>query len=162
MRFPVSLKTAVAAVLALAAWPAVAEECATDRVDFRWLGGRAAFKIEIADTYNSRSLGLMYRKSLPLDAGMLFIYRSPQPVSFWMKNTLIPLDLLFIDENGKVTQIRRDARPGDLTPMPGPLDTLMVLEINGGLARRIGLPVDAQMRHPRLDQDVALWPCSEP
>jgi uncharacterized protein len=76
-----------------------------------------------------------------------------------MKNTLIPLDMIFLDEAGRVTDVHENAVPGDLTPIPGPQDTLLVLEIKGGLAARLGLGKGAVLRHPALDPAEAAWPC---
>jgi len=152
-----------AAALGLAmlglAGPAVAGACSEGRAEFRWAGGQARFAVEIADDDAERAQGLMFRKSLPAGAGMLFVYDRPQPVAFWMKNTLIPLDMVFIGADGRVNGVHASAIPGDLTPVPGPPDTLMVLEIRGGLARRLGLAEGAELRHPRLEQAGALWPC---
>lgn len=151
------------AALALAAFgwagQAVAGMCSGARADFRWAGGQARFAVEIADDESERAQGLMFRRELSASAGMLFIYDRPQPVAFWMKNTLIPLDMVFIGADGRVNGIHADAVPGDLTPIPGPPDTLMVLEIRGGLARQLGLAEGAELRHPGLDQAGALWPC---
>ncbi|PPB81677.1 hypothetical protein LV82_00889 [Albidovulum inexpectatum] len=143
-------------VCAGASWAA----CAPGVAEFRWDGGAARFSVEIADDESERARGLMHRESLPRGAGMLFVYDRPGPVAFWMKNTLIPLDMIFVAPDGRVTAVHSMAKPLDLTPIPGPSDTVMVLEINGGLARALGLGPGAVMRHPRLDQDKALWPCS--
>lgn len=152
-----------AATLAFAvlSWavPALAAACADGIADIRWQGGQARFAIEIADDAAERERGLMFRAELAASAGMLFIYDRPQKVSFWMKNTLIPLDMVFIGADGRVGGVHENAVPGDLTAIPGPPDTLMVLEIRGGLARRLGLGEGAVLRHPRLDQTGALWPC---
>ena len=121
--------------------------------------GAHSFKVEIADDEAERAQGLMFRRELPASAGMLFVYDRPQRVSFWMKNTLIPLDMVFIGADGRVNGVHAEAVPGDLTPISGPPETLMVLEIRGGLARRLGLAEGAELRHPGLDQAGALWPC---
>jgi len=133
--------------------------CSDGRVEFRWDGGQARFSVEIADDEAERAQGLMFRQELPASGGMLFIYDRPQAVSFWMKNTLIPLDMVFVGADGRVNGVHANAVPGDLTPIPGPQATLMVLEIQGGLAARLGLAEGAEMRHPRLAQAGALWPC---
>ncbi len=146
-------------IAALIASPSFAV-CSQTAAEFRWDGGSARFAVEIADDEAERSRGLMYREDLSTSAGMLFIYEQPQNVSFWMKNTLIPLDMIFIGADGRVNDIHANAVPGDLTPIPGPPDTLMVLEINGGLAGRLGLGEGAELRHPALDAKTALWPCS--
>lgn len=135
-------------------------ECAPDRVDLRGDWGRAQFSIELADDTMERMVGLMHRESLPRSAGMLFIYPEPQPVSFWMKNTLIPLDMIFVDAQGKVTRVHDRAVPGDLTPIPGGDQVLGVLEINGGLAEAMGLAPGTELRHPAFGPQ-AHWPCEE-
>lgn len=133
--------------------------CSDGRAEFRWDGGQARFSVEIADDEAERAQGLMFRQELRPSAGMLFIYERPQAVSFWMKNTLIPLDMVFIGTDGRVNGVHANAVPGDVTPIPGPAATLMVLEIQGGLASRLGLAEGAELRHPRLAQAGALWPC---
>ncbi|MBN2759599.1 MAG: DUF192 domain-containing protein [Rhodobacteraceae bacterium] len=145
------------AVIAFAS--AAAAQCAPDRVDLRGAWGQARFSVEVVDTPESRAQGLMFRESLPRSAGMLFIYEGPTRASFWMRNTLIPLDMLFVDPTGVVTHIHHEARPLDETPIPGGDNVLMVLEINGGLARAIGIEIGSELRHPRLAQDSAAWPC---
>jgi uncharacterized protein len=148
---------ALAAAL-FAAGPAAAA-CRADIAEFMWDGGGARFGVEIADDEAERAQGLMNRESLPAGSGMLFVYDRPQDVAFWMKNTLIPLDMIFIDDAGRVTDVHENAVPGDLTPIPGPQDTLLVLEIRGGLAARLGLGEGAVLRHPALDPAEAAWPC---
>ena len=101
----------------------------------------------------------MFRKSLPRGAGMLFVYERPQTSAFWMKNTLIPLDIIFLDETGLVTSVHANAVPGDLTPIPGGDRVFAVLEINGGLARRYGISAGTQMRHEIFSRAAAVWPC---
>lgn len=145
----------------LLAGPAAAA-CSENQAEFRWPDGGARFAVEIADDGAERAEGLMFRKELSASAGMLFVYERPQGVSFWMKNTLIPLDMVFIGPDGRVNAVHANAVPGDLTPIPGPDGTLMVLEIKGGLAKRLGLAEGAEMRHPRIAADGALWPCDEP
>ncbi len=103
----------------------------------------------------------MFVEDMPAMEGMLFIYDRPQPASFWMRNTLIPLDMLFLDETGTVTRIHENAVPEDETPIPGGDAVLSVLEINGGMAARFGIEEGSQLRHPDLPQDVAAWPCGE-
>ena len=104
----------------------------------------------------------MYRRDMPADSGMLFVFERPQSVSFWMKNTLIPLDMLFIAADGTVEQISEMAIPQDETPIPGGADIKFVLEVNGGTARRLGLPKGAVLRHPMIEQPIARWPCGAP
>ncbi|MDM7458122.1 MAG: DUF192 domain-containing protein [Paracoccus sp. (in: a-proteobacteria)] len=123
------------------------------------------FSVEIADDPASRAQGLMFRDNLPSGHGMLFIYERPQIVSFWMENTLIPLDMIFMDARGVIRHIHENARPLDRSPIPGAVPgdpaprRLMVLEIAGGDAKRLGLSEGTAMAHPRLDQSKAALPC---
>ncbi|WP_227286633.1 MULTISPECIES: DUF192 domain-containing protein [Paracoccaceae] len=135
-------------------------ECRPDRVDLRGDFGTASFRVEVADDPQERAVGLMHRPSMPSGAGMIFIYEQPQRVSFWMENTLIPLDMIFMDQTGMVTRVHENAIPLDRTPIPGGPDVLAVLEINGGLSSRIGIREGAELRHPGLPQDLAAWPCA--
>ena len=137
---------------------AQAADCREDAVFLRGDWGQARFNVELVDTDESRALGLMHRTSLPRSSGMLFVYESPRFLSFWMRNTLIPLDMLFIDHTGTVTHIHENAIPHDEPPIPGGLG-VAVLEINGGMARALGLTVGSQLRHPAFAQDQAAWAC---
>ena len=143
----------------LAGAPAVSAACAADRVDIRSDGSTASFTVELADTAEERALGLMNRPEMPPFDGMLFVYPRPQSVSFWMKNTLIPLDMLFADETGTVQSIHPEATPMSTESIPGGRGIKLVLEINGGMAAALGLTPGAELRHPAVDQDVAAWPC---
>lgn len=100
----------------------------------------------------------MFRESLGRYAGMLFIYERPIAAAFWMKNTLIPLDMIFVGPKGIVQKVHANAVPGSLETIPGGDNILAVLEINGGLAARLGIRTGAQMRHPAFGPDAA-WPC---
>lgn len=132
--------------------------CKEDIVDLRWQGGAARFAVEIADDFDERARGLMFRESLGAFSGMLFIYERPLKVSFWMKNTLIPLDMIFLDRSGVVQKVHANAVPGSLESIPGGENILAVLEINGGLAAQLGIEAEAQMRHPAFEE-FAIWPC---
>jgi uncharacterized membrane protein (UPF0127 family) len=154
------MRNFIAAVaLSVMATSGLAQECDTDHLSVRGDWGQLAFSVEIADDPQERSRGLMFRESLARGAGMLFIYETPQPTSFWMKNTLIPLDMLFADITGKITSVHSNAIPGDLTAIPGGSSVFAVLEINGGLAKRYGIAVGSQMRHPAFTDGPAAWPC---
>lgn len=134
-------------------------DCALDRVDLRGDWGQARFSVEVADDPSERAQGLMFRESMPRSAGMLFLYDQPQRPVFWMRNTLIPLDMVFVDSSGTVLRIHENAVPLDETGIDGGPGVLAVLEINGGLARQLGLDVGSELRHPALDQASAAWPC---
>jgi uncharacterized membrane protein (UPF0127 family) len=135
-----------------------AASCETGRVDLRGDWGQARFSVEVADSAAERSRGLMHRQSLARSAGMLFVYERPQTVSFWMRNTLIPLDMIFMDGSGVVRRIHENAIPLDETGIRGGSDIQFVLEINGGLASSLGIEVGSELRHPSIGPDAA-WPC---
>ena len=141
---------------------AVAAPCSDSTAELRWDGGSVRFAVEIADSPDERARGLMYRESLPATSGMLFVYDSPQTVSVWMKNTLIPLDILFIAADGTVKRIASKAKPHDEAPLPAGTAVQFVLEINGGLAARLGLGEGAVLRHPAIDPRTAKWTCAAP
>lgn len=101
--------------------------------------GRARFQVEIAATPAEQRRGLMFRTALAPDRGMLFTYAKPQPAAFWMKNTLIPLDIIYIAPNGRVLSIARNARPHDEAPIASGGMVLGVLEIAGGRAAQLGI-----------------------
>ncbi|WP_295314131.1 DUF192 domain-containing protein [Roseobacter sp.] len=150
---------ALAILLYLLTATGLAAQCREDAVMLRGDWGEARFTVEIADNDSERAQGLMHRPSMPLSAGMLFIYERPQQLSFWMRNTLIPLDMLFIDPEGRVQHIHHRAVPLDETPIPGGDGLTHVLEINGGLAKRMGISEGSSVRHPSFDQGDAVWPC---
>ncbi|WP_112322725.1 DUF192 domain-containing protein [Oceanibium sediminis] len=133
--------------------------CSEGAVDVRMGDTSVRFVVEIADTVDERAVGLMNRESMPQFDGMLFVYDSPRPVAFWMKNTLIPLDMLFADASGTVQRIHQNATPRSLESIPGGDDIQFVLEINGGLSAMLGLAPGAELRHPAIGEGAA-WPCS--
>ncbi len=134
-------------------------ECRTDTVWIRGDFGQARFAVEIADDPEERATGLMNRPSMPTSSGMLFVYPFPQSLSFWMRNTLIELDMLFVDAGGTVRHIHRRAQPLDETPIRGGTGLTHVLEINGGLSDQLGIGVGAQLRHPSFEKGDAVWAC---
>jgi uncharacterized membrane protein (UPF0127 family) len=162
------MKWQAAAVLLILAEPVAASAraaCAVDRAVFTGQGKTVSVQVEIAKTPQERAQGLMFRKHLNPDSGMLFIYEAPQPVSFWMHNTLIPLDMVFMDATGLVRHIHPKARPLDDSSVPGAQigdpdpDRLMVLEVAGGEAARLGIHEGMVLAHPDLPQGIARQPC---
>ncbi|HEY9055625.1 MAG TPA: DUF192 domain-containing protein [Aurantimonas sp.] len=109
--------------------------------------GEHEIDVELALTPKDREVGLMNRTSMPAGQGMLFSFDTVRPVTMWMKNTLIPLDMLFLDEAGTVTHIKTNAQPLslDLIPSGGPVR--YVLELNGGAAARYGAQVGDRLKH---------------
>ncbi len=97
--------------------------------------------VEIADTPDTQTLGLMYRQHLDPDHGMLFVFQDERPHAFWMKNTSIPLDLIFIARDGRIVGIHANAEPFSLAPIDVGAPSRTVLEVNAGFAAAHGLAV---------------------
>lgn len=112
--------------------------------------GDLSFKVEIADDTAERSMGLMFRDYLPTDQGMLFVFEQTRDVGFWMKNTKLPLDLIFIGEDGKVKAIRRGEPMSEAVISPN-APVRFVLELNAGTAAARGIETGARIRHPEID-----------
>lgn len=144
--------------LGLNANAAAAQDCSADRITLRGDFGTASFRVAVADTPGTRAQGLMNVPEMDRFAGMLFVYEEPGNVAFWMRNTLIPLDMIFADETGVVRKVHANAIPGDETPIPGAPGTQYVLEINGGLAATLGIAPGTEMRHPAIEE--AAWACA--
>jgi len=118
--------------------------------------GAHTFAVEMADTPELRQQGLMFRASLAPDAGMLFDFGETRPVSFWMRNTFIPLDMVFIAADGTVENIHVNARPHDTTSIPSGAPVQFVLEIAGGRSLEIGLKAGDRAEHPRMHGAAAV------
>ena len=101
--------------------------------------GPHKFTVEVATSPGQMEQGLMFRQSLAPDAGMIFDYRTPSMAAMWMKNTLIPLDMLFVDQRGRIINIHERAVPGSLDPIAAAAPARAVIELNGGTAARLGL-----------------------
>ncbi len=108
---------------------------------------QAKFCVELAVNNEERQRGLMFRKGIELSNGMLFVYDRPQSVSFWMKNTSIPLDIIFADEAGVITKIFQNARPLSTTRIFGGNEVQYVLEINAGLTESLGIKTGGFLKH---------------
>jgi uncharacterized membrane protein (UPF0127 family) len=108
------------------------------------------FKVELARTPSEQAMGLMYRHEMAANAGMLFVYPAGTRVTMWMKNTLIPLDMVFIGADGRVAHIVERTVPEstELIGSNGPVRA--VLELNAGTASRLGIKIGDQVRHPAL------------
>lgn len=123
-----------------------------DRAILHTSKGDFTFKIELADTPDTRARGLMFRQELAPDAGMLFDFQDERRVAFWMRNTFIPLDMIFIADDGTVKTVHVNARPQDPTSIPSNALVRFVLEIPGGRSVEIGLKPGDRMDHPRIGQ----------
>jgi len=130
----------------LAALPAIALDRNT--VEIASKTGVHVFTVEIADTEATREKGLMYRKELPEGRGMLFDFFRDQPVGFWMKNTYIPLDMIFIRSDGRIVSIAENTEPLSERVIPAGAPVRAVLEVKGGTARRLGIQPGDQVANP--------------
>lgn len=151
-------RLAIAAVALVAGAAGSAAQCLPEFAEIRTPRGTVAFSVEIADTDDERARGLMFRRDLPRDAGMLFLFEGEQPRAFWMKNTPLSLDMLHFDARGRLCGLVERARPFSTEALEGGCAAAAVLEINGGLARELGLGIGAEMRHPFFGKGAA-WPC---
>ena len=112
-----------------------------DQLAIETAGGAQQFAVELAVTSEQRAQGLMYRQRMAADAGMLFLYPAARPVSMWMKNTVIPLDMLFIGDDGRILHIAERAIPGSTATISSMQPARAVLELNGGTAARLKIQV---------------------
>ncbi|MBV8567943.1 MAG: DUF192 domain-containing protein [Methylobacteriaceae bacterium] len=129
----------------------LAGACAQDaleRLDLVTAGGTHQFAVEVMRTDAQRERGLMFRRFLPQDRGMLFDFETPQPVMMWMKNTILPLDMIFIGKDGRVISIAQNTEPMSERIIPSGGDVLGVLEVNAGTAQKIGLKKGDKVIHP--------------
>ncbi len=137
---------------------AAAGICSQDRVTVVGGFGQAHFRVAIADDPEERARGLMNVTQMPTMAGMLFVYDSPQHATFWMHNTLIPLDMLFAGADGTILTLHENAIPMDRTTIDGGEGIVAVLEINGGMSSRLGIKQGDILRHPSFGAQAAS-PC---
>jgi uncharacterized membrane protein (UPF0127 family) len=117
-------------------------------------GGARTFSVELAKSRREQDRGLMYRRSLPAKQGMLFDFGSVQPVSMWMKNTYVPLDMLFIGTDGRIRRIAANTRPLSTSLIPGGDGVRYVLEVRAGTARKLGIAVGDKVSHPAIVSEV--------
>jgi uncharacterized membrane protein (UPF0127 family) len=130
--------------------------CALDAAEVKPLsiasGDRSfAFDVEVATSQADRSRGLMYRRTLADDGGMLFDFGEEQFVTMWMRNTYVSLDMLFIDEDGTIGHIASETTPLSDTIIPSRVDARFVLEIKGGTSRRLGIAPGDTVSGPAID-----------
>ena len=111
--------------------------------------GAHRFTVEVARTAEQQETGLMFRRSLPADRGMIFPYDPPAPVAFWMKNTLIPLDMIFIRADGRIARIAANTVPESLEPVPAGEPVAAVLEVRGGRSAELGISAGDRVDWPR-------------
>lgn len=113
--------------------------------------GERSFTIEVADTDSERSAGLMFRTEMADTHGMLFVFENTRRVAFWMKNTPMPLDLIFIGEDGRIAAIM-PGEPFSTSPISPSASVRFVLELKAGTAQKAGIADGDRVRHPRIDR----------
>lgn len=151
LRRPVAIVRALGLLLAVFVGMLPLAACSgDDRLVAHTATGDYAFSVEVVDTPATRAKGLMFRQSLAKDAGMLFDFQQEQQTAFWMQNTFIPLDMVFIAADGVVKTIHVNAKPHDTTSIPSGVPVRFVLEIPGGRSVEIGLKPGDRIDHPRM------------
>jgi uncharacterized membrane protein (UPF0127 family) len=122
-----------------------------DRVIVETAKAERVFHVEVVREARERNRGLMFRQNLPDQGGMLFDYNPPQEVAFWMKNTYISLDIIFIDANGRIIRIAESTTPLSLEQIPSGGIARAVLEIKGGMSTKLGIKAGDRVRHALFD-----------
>ena len=114
-------------------------------------GENVVINAYIADTPAKRAQGLMHVTDLPENAGMLFVFSQPRQVSMWMKNTAISLDILFLNPNGRIVKIQKNAKPLSLANIPSHAKVKWVLELNAGVAEKLNLRPGDRLARGKID-----------
>lgn len=137
------------AVLAIVPKPAQAQNATAglEPLTIVTASGRHAFQVEVMRTPEQRARGLMHRQFMPADRGMLFDFKRVEPVAMWMQNTYISLDMLFIRADGTVARVAERAEPLSTRTIPSGEPVLSVLEINAGLAEKLGIKPGDRIEH---------------
>lgn len=114
--------------------------------------GAKSLAVEVADTADTRERGLMYRKDFPADRAMLFVFPMTQPVMMWMKNTPLSLDMIFVGPAGRIVSIRKNTTPFSTDIIPSGGMVRFAIEVDAGVATRLGLEKGDRVRHPVIDR----------
>jgi uncharacterized membrane protein (UPF0127 family) len=136
----------------LCADPALAAPFAVEPLQIVTATGKHVLNVQMARTPEEQEQGLMFRRSLPEDVGMLFDYQSDQEILMWMKNTYIPLDMIFVASDGRVVSIARNAEPLSEAIISSRSTASAVIEVNAGTADKLAVTVGDLMRHPIFDR----------
>jgi uncharacterized membrane protein (UPF0127 family) len=132
-------------------WPAAAQEPVREELIVATKAGEQRFQVEIADDARERARGLMFRREMAKDHGMLFDFGSEQPASFWMENTYLPLDMIFIKADATVESIAERTTPLSRRSVPSKGPVRYVLEINGGLSDELGIRPGDKVSGPAIE-----------
>ena len=133
-------------LLSIGARPALAQQF--EPLTIETSGGPRQFQVEVARTNDERSRGLMFRRSLAADRGMLFDFVRNEPVSMWMQNTYVSLDMLFIRPDGTIARVAEETEPLSTRIVPSGEPVLGVLEVAAGTSRRLGIRPGDRVLHP--------------
>jgi uncharacterized protein len=144
------LLVAVVAAWFAASHPAFAAE-PLQRLEIVSSNGTRDFQVELARTMAERAKGLMFRRYMPRDRGMLFDFGAPEPAAMWMENTYLPLDMLFIRADGVVARIEKQAEPLSRRIIAAGEPVLAVLELNGGVCDELEIKAGDKVRHPMFE-----------
>ncbi len=142
------VRAAIVAFVLLALWQTAALAQTFEPLTIVSGDKRHLFSVEVARTDADRAQGLMYRRTMAADRGMLFDFMVDAPVSMWMKNTYLPLDMLFIRSDGTIARIASDTEPLSTQTIPSGSPVRSVLELNAGTARRLGIKSGDRVEHP--------------
>lgn len=145
-------RLAAAAFFVLAATIAGAQELPRSELLVETASSQFRFEVEVADDPSERAKGLMFRESLADNAGMLFLYPEPQEVEFWMKNTPLSLDMVFVRQDGTIARIAERTTPFSEEMIASGEQVSAVLEVKGGMMRQLGIAVGDRLRHPAFKQ----------
>ncbi|HEV2564448.1 MAG TPA: DUF192 domain-containing protein [Microvirga sp.] len=146
---PSRIRPAFSALAFLVLIAGVAYAQALESLSIATQGGqRQTFRVEVARNDADRAQGLMFRRSMPADQGMLFDFGRVEPVSMWMQNTYLPLDMLFIRADGTIARIAANTEPLSTRTIPSGEPVLSVLELNAGTAARLGIKPGDRVEHP--------------
>ncbi|HZT88645.1 MAG TPA: DUF192 domain-containing protein [Stellaceae bacterium] len=142
------LAMATLALLALGPARGRGERPETEPLTIVTAQGPQHFTVEVARTPEQMERGLMFRTSLAQDAGMLFDFKTPTLATMWMKNTYIPLDMLFVDAHGRIADIHQRAVPQSLDLISSSTPVRVVIELAGGTVERLGIKIGDEVRFP--------------
>jgi uncharacterized membrane protein (UPF0127 family) len=142
------MAAAIAASLFAFSAEAQLQRFATSELTIVSATGPHRFTVELAETPEQMEQGLMFRRAMAPDAGMLFDYKAPTVATMWMRNTLIPLDMLFVDARGHIVNIHERAVPQSLDVIAAAAPVRAVIELNGGTAARLGIAPGDHVQHP--------------
>jgi uncharacterized protein len=143
-------RTALAFGFLAAAGPALAQSSDLQKIEIATKSGTYPFTVEVVANDEDRARGLMFRKELPEGRGMLFDFKQEQDVAFWMKNTYLPLDMIFIRADGTIRRIAANTEPLSERTVPAGGPVRYVLEVIGGTARKLGIEPGDKVTGPPL------------